>query len=471
MNIHGKHTILMAAMAAMALTGCSGDEDAPRVPAEQGGFSFSVAVDDGDIDGKSSRAYGANPDADIITKVNFNERSPYFPIVIVRNSDPNGVASKWLSRFGSDWHLAQVASGASNNAKNNWHYEASDFVSMPEYWDETATDFYAISGFANHFRYEGIPQIEKLNNDKQWSVRNVDIWNSCLHDFIWSYRQEKRNADQWETGGKVNLVFNHAMARLRFTFRNTNKNIKVEVRDVYVANIYRSASFSLTKARDIYMGTDLQRDLPANHNNVSAYNLGQIWFDYCFKAKADLRTGMNRITLDGVAGPYTAQSTQGGEYAFTVIPQTVNRWDHTNAQHLALTKEATSANYSYPGYDKRRENTNNLPGYLVINCVIRDRNTGVLLWESRNYDNENNEAHKENGAYNTDFERLNGIIVPLTPGTDASYTWLPSRTYTYNVVFGEGAGWDGNGDPAIAPVGITASVAGFSSQDVWVPAN
>ena len=78
---------------------------------------------------------------------------------------------------------------------------------------------------------------------------------------------------------------------------------------------------------------------------------------------------------------------------------------------------------------------------------------------------------QQNGAYNTDFERLNGIIVPLTPGTDASYTWLPSRTYTYNVVFGEGAGWDGNGDPAIAPVGITASVAGFSSQDVWVPAN
>ena len=80
-------------------------------------------------------------------------------------------------------------------------------------------------------------------------------------------------------------------------------------------------------------------------------------------------------------------------------------------------------------------------------------------------------AHKENGAYNTDFERLNGIIVPLTPGTDASYTWLPSRTYTYNVVFGEGAGWDSEGDPTLVPIRMTASVAAFNYEDKWLPAN
>ena len=94
-----------------------------------------------------------------------------------------------------------------------------------------------------------------------------------------------------------------------------------------------------------------------------------------------------------------------------------------------------------------------------------------MVWESRNYDDENNDAHKENGAYNTDFERLSGIILPLTNNGSDTYTWLPSRSYTYDIIFGEGAGWTAEGKPTLVPISITASVGAFGDQDVWLPAN
>lgn len=469
MKINGKHRILVAALSAAALCGCSGNEDVPNAPAEKGGCTFTVSVEDGAAN--ASRAYGANPDADIITKDNFKDRCPFFPIRIHRNDNGGwGVLeSPWLGLFNGNWHLAKLSGSASSDAVANHSYSLSDFVSSPEYWNTNITDFYAIAGFANEYRWEGIPQPEYDAAQSNWHVRDINMWNSNNVDFLWTARREQRTADQWAQGN-VNLVFNHALSRLRFTVRNANKNLRVEVRDIYVGNIYRCASFSLTNARNIYMGSDLNRDLPAAHNNVNASNLGQLWYDYKFKAKADLRSGMKSITLDGVSGTVTAESSQGGEYAFLVIPQTVKRWDPTNAGCVALTASATSADYSYPGYDNRYR-TNNLPGFLVINCVIRDRNTGVVLWETRNFDNESTPSHQENGAYNTDFERMNGVILPLTPAGSESFTWLPSRSYTYNIVFGEGAGWDSEGDPTLVPIRMTASVAAFNYEDKWLPAN
>lgn len=472
MKINGKHTLLFAAAAALSLSACSSEEvEGPNVPVADGGISFSVGLnDDAAEQGPRSRAMAADtrPDNYIIDKNNFATVCPFFRIQICRNNGGTweNLPTTWLNHFTSGWHLAKVADNASENAKNNRQYLSSDFLSNQELWNDSETNFYAMAGFANDYRWEGIPKIEYIDGNRGWGVKNVEFWNSYPVDFLWTFRQEKRNSAEWETKGNVNLVFNHAMSRLNFKFKNTNKNIKVEVRDVYVANIYRCATFSIDKAKDLYMNGNFRQDMPANHGSVDASNLGNIWSDYKLKWKADLRSGMNTIVLNGVTtDEQTATSPLGGNYTMLVIPQTVGRWNPADNNHTRVARET-----EYAGYDNRHNMNNNVPGYLVINCKITDVNTGLVLWESTNRDG-NQGAHQEDGVYNTDYEHLNGVIIPLTPQGQDSYTWLPSRSYTYHVVFGEGAGWDDNGNPILVPIRIYATVAPFTELPVSLPAN
>lgn len=469
MKIVSTHTLLIAAVVA-ALPACSSDNDipSPGSGAEKGSLTFSVAVNDDNGDAKS-RAYEWVPENNIITHDNFNNLSPFFRLKMVRNDGGwKDLAPEWLVRFGDDWRTASVKVNASEHALANRNYKQEDFESKTEYWNTNTTDFYGVAGFANEFRSEGLPKIEWDGTHGQ-HVKDITVWNSDPYDILWTYRREERQPDQW--GNRVNLTFNHAMARLNFRFQNTNKNLRIEVRDLYIGNVYRCASLSLSGASSLYLGSlDGKRDLPANHGNVNAENLGQMWYDYKFQAKQDLRSGFKAFTIEGITNdPINAESARGGLYTLLVIPQTVQRWNPANAEHVKLTSKDRSAEFAYQGYDQRNR-TNGGPAYLVINCKITDIHTGAVVWESRNYDDENNDAHKENGAYNTDFERLSGIIVPLTNGSD-TYTWLPSRGYTYDIVFGEGAGWTAEGNPTLVPIRITASVGAFGDQEVWVPAN
>lgn len=469
MKIVSTHTLLIAAVVA-ALPACSSDNDIPTPGsgAEKGSLTFSVAVNDDNGDAKS-RAYEWVPESNIITHDNFNKLSPFFRLKMVRNDGGwKDLAPEWLAIINNEWRTASVKSDAPDDAIANRSYKQEHFESKSEYWNTNTTDFYGVAGFANEFRWEGLPKIEYDNNHGH-VARDITVWNSEPYDILWTYRREERQPADFDK--KVNLTFNHAMARLNFRFQNTNKNLKIVVRDLYIGNVYRCASLSLSGASGLYLGDqDGKRDLPANHWKVNAGNLGQMWYDYKFQAKQDLRSGFKEFTINGrTNGAINAESARGGAYTLLVIPQTVQRWNPANTEHVKLTSKNRSAEFAYQGYDQRNR-TNGGPAYLVINCKITDVNTGAVLWESYNYDNENNTAHHENGSYNTDYERLNGVILPLTNGSD-TYTWLPSRGYTYDIVFGEGAGWTGDGDPTLVPIRITASVGAFDDKNVWIPAN
>ena len=470
MNINGSKTaILVGAVLAALLsaTGCS-TADAPKPPADDadGGLTFSIAVN---ADTDKSRCLGnVHSDRYIHNQDNFASITGLFELQMHRYSNNawGQLPSGWLVKFADGWHPATL-SPVKPDAVSNKQFTIDDFTRTSEYWNIDIIDFYGAAGFNGCRFNEGIPRISWADDGHENRLSNFTTW--CEHpiDLIWTFKREQRQAADWNR--PVNLTFNHAMSRLTFSFRNTNPDLVVEVRDVYLGNVYRRANLSISGARDIYFnGSSISDDLPAAHDRVTESNLNDMWYGHTFKCKQDVRWGMKTITLDGVTESQSAESNPGGSYYFLVIPQRVDRWNHADPSHRALTAQATSQEYSNPF---TLSYTNELPAYLMVNCVIKNRNTGRILWESRNYDNENNQGHWNGTVYCTDYERLNGIVLPLTPAGQESYTWLPSRSYNYQIVFGEGAGWDSEGDPVLVPISLTATVAPFDTENWYIPAN
>lgn len=470
MKIVKYNNLLIVAASAM-LVACASDNDTPSPIANGNDMSFNInVVDDADA---NSRAAGPNPESNIITHSNFADRSPFFRLMMAENDNGTWINyNDWVVNFDQlGWRTGKVKGDAQWSALNNCQYAKSDFYHHQYFWNKNTHHFYAIAGFANDYRGEGIPTLTGTGNG--WCV--VDFCNWCAHpqDLLWSFREELRT-NPLDFEKPVPLTFYHSMAQLFFRFRNDNPNIKVEIYDVYVGNVYRCATLSLNGAMGIVMpdGKNWRDYVPTteDYKRINEGNFGSMWFNHKMQAMHRSSGGMQYMCLDGYTQNFAfAQSAYGGNLTLLEIPQTIKRWNSWDASHTEVTKWDTSANFGFSGWDYRGKNDR--PQYLVIKCKITDRNTGLVLWESANFDDENNGAHRDGNGYIRDYERLNGIIVPLTEGNNDTYTWLPGRSYTYNITFGNGAGWDSNGNPTLVPVNMYATIRGF--DQVWqdIPAS
>lgn len=80
---------------------------------------------------------------------------------------------------------------------------------------------------------------------------------------------------------------------------------------------------------------------------------------------------------------------------------------------------------------------------IIVDCVVKDKNSGAVL-------------HTGN------------VYVPLKV-TDASNVWAAGTKYVYNLVFGQGAGFDENGKPVLVPVTLDVEVSEFATGTTTDP--
>lgn len=437
-KVHSIFLAVAALSAGLASTACGNEDSDLRKPsAADNAFQFNVSlVDDGS---NTSSRCGNTSIYTAINTANFNSSVPFFELVIPRRDNDvwGDLPPRWCVNFDNlGWRTGSLKPGLSETSTM---FTKDNFVYDPQYWNTSKTDFYAVAGIHTCFLGGGCPRIKDVvYNDYSGKVlEDVITWDFHPLDLLWSFKSETRQpADYNRT---VDLKFAHAMAKITFSVQNNNSNLEVTIRDIYLGNVYRKGTFRINNAIDL---TNYNMD-NAGWIDTEA-DTHAVWTNLSFKSKLWVReenSKLEPLTLNN----NTEQALKNAakkDFYMLVIPQTHGRWDNNNWYHRNVEKTNTEWN------DMSRNN--DYPAYLIVDCVIKDKRSGLILWETT----------KTN-------EVVNGIILPVTAGNN-SITWLPGRQYRYRLVFGDGAGWDNDGNPVLVPIQLEAIVRPFSEETKYI---
>ena len=281
------------------------------------------------------------------------------------------------------------------------------------FWPATDVDFYSVSPAEN---CGGTVNITK---DKQ-EITNftVNADQSQQVDLLYAVNKGETKADH-EKGKKVNINFRHALSQIVFKAKNTNKNLKVIVKGVKIANIKKAGDFT-------YPNTTTSGPVTADGTITSATQ--GLWASV--QTPVTFEAGVTELTLDGVQDAKDLTTTEEGVYtgSLFMIPQDLTPW---------VPK------------DEGSETTNNV--YFLLDCqIFSGDNRDVQVWP-------------ENATL-TSAE----VAIPAK-----SLTWEQGKKYVYTFVFGEGGGYIPGPDPDPKPtlVGIDFTVTvdefinGFAPND------
>ena len=290
---------------------------------------------------------------------------------------------------------------------SEWTYDGTIF------WPATDVDFYSVSPAEN---CGGTVNITK---DKQ-EITNftVNADQSQQVDLLYAVNKGETKADH-EKGKKVNINFRHALSQIVFKAKNTNKNLKVIVKGVKIANIKKAGDFT-------YPNTTTSGPVTADGTITSATQ--GLWASV--QTPVTFEAGVTELTLDGVQDAKDLTTTEEGVYtgSLFMIPQDLTPW---------VPK------------DEGSETTNNV--YFLLDCqIFSGDNRDVQVWP-------------ENATL-TSAE----VAIPAK-----SLTWEQGKKYVYTFVFGEGGGYIPGPDPDPKPtlVGIDFTVTvdefinGFAPND------
>lgn len=416
------HKILGATALCVALAGCSSDEPVnPPVPEDDSGCEIGYRLT---VSGDEESRCVADATNDHSYEFNTANFRANLPMVQMRLEYENGAG---YTTYGSHWCVNLPSIGDYRTANANAaaaSYSVNDFTHSPNYWQPDRTTYvYAMTGHTNcNFTTEGgMPDFSEtgtaaslgdrliFDNFRQWGYHPVDL--------LFGYGKARKSYVEYRANPRIDVVFNHAMAKLTFTIANNNPNIIVRVDNIRIGNIYTKGRFNYNNAMSI-MGWNAD-----NIGNINGDNVGQVWTNLDEKTVLSVNQELAKMGSFTVANgeektPWTAFDKA---FFYTIVPQEVAKWTPSAKGNPCL----------------------------ILDCVITDTANGKVIWSS---------------------DGSNGIYIPMTNSTETTQKFLPGRHYHYKITFPNNTdwndgGWDANGNPVLVPVGITAAVGDWIGED------
>ncbi len=373
-----KSKYLAVALSAVALVACN-NEDVLEV--NQGrGISFQVATE-------------ASTRAQATTTSNIDE----FMVWGFTQEDPAKTLMEDLSvtKDGDDWTYTGTI-----------------------FWPAAPVDFYSISPEpVNGKVSEGTVSIE--SNAQKITGFTVNTNQEDQVDLLYAVNIGEKKADHEAT--PVSINFRHALSQIVFKAKNTNKNLKVIVKGVKIANIKKAGDFT-------YPTSSTTPQNIAEDGTIVATTQGT-WGNV--NTAETFSAGMNAggVTLDGkveTAVDLTAATGSDASKSYTgalfMIPQPLAAWDPSTTGALS---------------------SSNTGVYFLLDCqIFSGTNRDVQIWPA--------------GTASTSAE----IAVPAN-----SLTWEQGKKYVYTFIFGDGAGYipgpDPDPDPTLIGIDFDVTVDEF----------
>lgn len=373
-----KSKYLAVALSAVALVACN-NEDVLEV--NQGrGISFQVATE-------------ASTRAQATTTSNIDE----FMVWGFTQEDPAKTLMEDLSvtKDGDDWTYTGTI-----------------------FWPAAPVDFYSISPEpVNGKVSEGTVSIE--SNAQKITGFTVNTNQEDQVDLLYAVNIGEKKADHEAT--PVSINFRHALSQIVFKAKNTNKNLKVIVKGVKIANIKKAGDFT-------YPTSSTTPQNIAEDGTIVATTQGT-WGNV--NTAETFSAGMNAggVTLDGkveTAVDLTAATGSDASKSYTgalfMIPQPLAAWDPSTTGALS---------------------SSNTGVYFLLDCqIFSGTNRDVQIWPAE--------------TASTSAE----IAVPAN-----SLTWEQGKKYVYTFIFGDGAGYipgpDPDPDPTLIGIDFDVTVDEF----------
>lgn len=181
-----------------------------------------------------------------------------------------------------------------------------------------------------------------------------------------------------ETADVVNINFRHALSQIAIRAQNVNPDWKVRISNVTLINVKHQGTYTFPT----------QSTLPGNEV-IGSWQLTENKADYQFTFK--------EVVLDGAQT--VDMATTEKKNTLLLLPQTTAPWDNVNDPKC--TQKGA---------------------YFLITCNIKQVKDGkdVQLWPSID---------------KYEYDATRNIAIPAT------INWAEGKRYTYNIKFGDGAGF------------------------------
>lgn len=254
---------------------------------------------------------------------------------------------------------------------------------------------------------------------KYWPVGNVDFYAIAPATLNGTVRvlagEQKIENYTVQADAKEDLLYT----------QKTTVNKTTAVDGAKVALNFKHAlskvAFTAKLATDATIKVNVQKIEVKGVDNKGTFTLGEASGSWAVATATD-RSANKYVAYSPETGTDLASdavNVNTTNDAIYLMPQTLNSWNHTNKTGDAK---------------------------IIVTCTVTDSNTGVLLY---------------NGA----------VAVPLSVTSDSG-AWVAGKSYTYNLVFGHGAGYDETtGEPVLVPIDFNVTVDGFEAGTVVDPSN
>lgn len=259
------------------------------------------------------------------------------------------------------------------------------------FWPQEKLNFYSVYPASTT-----LTKVQPEGEESKMQIQDYTVKATADEDLLYA-----TNTDQSKDAPEVKVNFRHALSQIAFTAKNTNANLKVTVKEIRVVGINNQGTYTLTNA-----------STEGNKTNKGSWDVATSTANY-------------NVTIPAITGETTSVEFNGttGSIKTTpalfLMPQELDTW--------TVTKDAEGKKYTATGSAR-----------IEVLCKI-DQKTGVA-------DNYSTLWPKTGTA-----EEYAWVAIPLTgeagATADAATLWKEGTRYIYNIVFGEGAGYDPGVDP------------------------
>lgn len=267
-------------------------------------------------------------------------------------------------------------------------------MNVKKFWPQSSLSFFALYP-AN------LPNVTISKTEKAFSYTVADGKTDVLYASNLNFARPTSIS-----ASTVGLNFYHALSQIVFKVQNSKPgDIIVEVKGIYIKNVKSEGKFA--------WNTDNSTESSKNNDYAGS------WTGHTTNKTYAAWEGSTILNNDHKEDDFAPTPAN-----LFLMPQTMTPW-----------YDAATKNWDFNG------------ARVLVDCVIKDKDTSIQLWPKTGVD-----AKKE-------------VAISL-PGT-----WLPGRKYTYTIVFGDGAGYDESDttpenptpDPVLVPISFQVSVDDFTN--------